>query len=350
MLTQLRLLNFRCYGNFRWKLPAQGGIIFGQNAEGKTSLLEAVCYLLRLQSPRTSRMGYLIKHDCSRFGVKGKLVGQTRRIHLADGKTSLQVDGMPRKDNQSYLKDSIPVVWLGNADLELVKGRADARRKYLDFLGIQWHPAYRSELSRYQRALMARNKLLKFKPQDSRQLDAYTVALVEHGSALTRLRTSLVNILKPYITQTAYAISGASEIVEVHYQASAPDQFAQLLRESLRQDIKSGQTHIGPHRDDLVIHINGAAAAQYASEGQQRGIAIAIKLAQSALLQEETGHTPIHLIDDVFGELDPGRRMALLNLLPKDSQNIITTTHLDWLEGKPPLPVYQLNEHILREI
>lgn len=347
MLTQLRLLDFRCYKRFRWELPSQGAIIFGNNAEGKTSLLEAVCLLLRLQSPRSSRLGYLARHECKEFGVRGELIEQTRRIYWTPDKTDLQVNGEPRKDHRSYLADSLPVVWLGNGDADLVTGRSEHRRKYIDFLGNQWHPSYRQEVYRYQRALLARNHLLKRRPGDTRQLEAYTAALIKHGTPIMALRNALIDILKPHIGQAYQAISGGREAMLIEYAPSVTSRIETVLAENLPNDMRYGQTQFGPHRDDLLITINGKPAAQYASEGQQRSIAIALKLAQSSLLREETGFSPVHLIDDVFGELDPARRASLLHALPPDSQNIITTTHLDWLKESPGLPVFHLRNHAL---
>lgn len=347
MLTQLRLIDFRCYGNFRWNLPSQGAIIHGRNAEGKTSLLEAICFLLRLQSPRSSRAGHLLRHDAPGFGIRGVLVEQTRRIFWTPEETDLQVNGERRRDQRSYLADSLPVVWLGNNDLDLVKGRAEFRRKYLDFLGSQWHPAYQQESWKYNRSLISRNHLLKHRPNDRRQLEAYTNALVQHGEKLIELRATLVDILKPHILQAYQAISGNRELMTLDYQPSVADGLRQAMERELALDIRSGQTRQGPHRDEISILIDGKAAGNYASEGQQRSIAIALKLAQSSLLREETGHSPLHLIDDIFGELDIPRRTALLEALPGDSQNIITTTHLDWLKGTPILPPFELHGHTL---
>lgn len=347
MLSQLRLLDFRCYAGFRWDLPSEGAIIHGSNAEGKTSLLEAVCFLLRLQSPRSPRAGHLVRHGREAFGIRGNLMEQTRRIYWTSAKTDLQVNGEHRRDQRSYLADSLPVVWLGNGDLDLIRGRSESRRKYLDFLGSQWHPAYRVEAHRYQRALLARNHLLKHRPGDRRQMAAYTETLTAHGGRLTALRATLVDILKPHIVQAYQAISKGAELMGIDYRPSVADDFGGALAANLSVDIRYGQTKLGPHRDDLDITVNGMPAAQFASEGQQRSLAIALKLAQSSLLREETGHSPLHLIDDVFGELDPARRLALLRALPADSQNLITTTHLDWLRESPGLPTFELKNHVL---
>ena len=174
MISRLKLMDFRCYGSFSWQIPQQGAIILGNNARGKTSLLEAVCFLLRLQSPRTARTGPLVSHGKQSFGIRGELPGQIRRILWAPDAPDLRVNGEPRKDQRSYLADSYPVVWMGNDDLSLVQAGADARRKYMDFLGSQWHPGYRLALFSYRRALKTRNYLLKHRHRDKLQLDAYT--------------------------------------------------------------------------------------------------------------------------------------------------------------------------------
>ncbi len=351
MLSGLKLINFRCYGSFSWDVPQQGAIILGDNARGKTTLLEAVCFLLRLQSPRAARPAPMLAHGQNSFGIRGTLPGQTRRILWSPGEADLRVNGTPRKDQRSYLIDSYPVVWLGNDDLSLVRAGADIRRRYMDFLGTQWHPGYRLALFSYRRALKTRNYLLKHKSTDRRQLDVYTQLCAKHGTELRLLRQRLIPLLHPHISAAYHRIGGAEELVNVDYHPAEDGELLSLLNAGIEKDIRYGQTRYGPHRDDLDIRLNGKEAAQFASEGQQRTIAIAMKLAQSTLLTEETGLTPIHLIDDVFGELDPSRRVAFLNALPEDAQSLITTTHLDWLHNSPsPLPVFRLEDGSLNEI
>ena len=351
MISRLKLMDFRCYGSFSWQIPQQGAIILGNNAQGKTSLLEAVCFLLRLQSPRTARPGPLAAHGKQAFGIRGELPGQARRILWTPDAPDLRVNGEPRKDQRSYLADSYPVVWMGNDDLSLVQAGADARRKYMDFLGSQWHPGYRLALFSYRRALKTRNYLLKHRHRDKLQLDAYTRQLALHGTELKSLRASLLTLLAPHITLAYRSIGGREEQVAVAYRASEEGDLYERLCAAVDRDIRYGQTQNGPHRDDLDITLNGRSAAQFASEGQQRTIAISMKLAQSSLLTEETGHTPIHLIDDVFGELDPTRRVAFLQSLPADAQSLITTTHLDWLHDTPcPLPSFRLEDSTLKPL
>lgn len=348
MLSQLRLVDFRCYRNFRWDIPPAGAIIVGNNAGGKTSILEAICFLLRLQSPRTSKPVHLVRHDAEHFGIKASILNQTRRIVWNGKDNDFRVDDQIRSDQRNYLADSFSVVWLGNTDLDLVRAGADARRKYLDFLGSQWHPVYRNELIRYNRALKSRNLLLKKNSPDRRQLHAYTQALAMHGERLVSIRRELVAILTPHAIQSFLSIGKSGESLTLDYAPSVEENLEQAFQSALPRDLRYGQTQTGPHRDELTLLIDGRPAAQFASEGQQRTIAIALKMAQSSLLREETGHSPIHLIDDVFGELDPARRTALLQALPADSQSIITTTHLDWMhESATTLPVFELAKRTL---
>jgi DNA replication and repair protein RecF len=207
----------------------------------------------------------------------------------------------------------------------------------LDFLGAQIDPAYRRSWSRYRRALRAKNLLLKeSRPRDAEIL-SYEDILVEHGSVLMEARARLIEELAPLAAEAQRAVSGKDEPLTLNYlPASGPD-----LRESMLQarerETRLRQAVVGPHRDELDLRIHGMPAADFASEGQQRTLALALKLAQGKLLERRGGKLPIYLMDDIFGELDPGRRNALMNHLPPLAQKWITTTHLDWMRETPQL-------------
>lgn len=341
MLVSLRLRNFRCYPALQWQVPAEGALLLGENAQGKTSLIEAVCVALSLHSPRTGRLNRLAHHGCGEFGISLDTDADTRRLVWAPRRLEMSVDGMPRRDYAEYLADAPPVVWLGNKDMALVAGAAEQRRDYLDYTGSQWHPEYRAHLLAYRRALKSRNLLLRHPRPQEGALRSYARVLAEHGEALLLLREQLVSLLAPHIAQHHERIAGArQETVQLRYERSCRLPLAEALEQSLETDRRTGVTSVGPHRDDVVLCVNGAPAAAYASEGQQRTLAIALILAQASLLHTETGQAPVLLIDDVFGELDPARRQALLATLPEESQTFITTTHLHWLGGAElPLPV-----------
>ncbi len=344
MLTTLRLRNFRCYPVLRWEAPPEGAILLGDNARGKTSLLEAICFALTLHSPRAARMEKLALHGTADFGISLDTELDTRRLVWEQRRLSMMVNGAPRHDYADYLVDAPPVTWLGNRDINLISGPAEERRHYLDFLGAQWHPAYREALHAYRKALKSRNALLR-NPRHSRAtLASYAAILARHGAVLVELRRKLIRLLLPHVAEQHLRMSGAQESVELEYSPNTLLPLEEAYAATIEADERAGHTTAGPHRDDVLLTIGGQTAADFASEGQQRTLATALQLAQSSLLQVETGRAPLLLIDDVFGELDPARRKALLASLPADAQVFITTTHLDWLHGEAsPLPVHNIS-------
>jgi len=332
-LSSLRLRDFRCYASLQCPLTSGITIFTGSNAQGKTSLLEAACVLLRLQSPRTSSPRELIRFGSPSFGIAGSTTHSELRHEAGPDGKSLLAGGQTVRRSADYLAASELVVWFSNSDRSLVTGTSDLRRRYLDFLGSQLFPDYLPTLRRCDAALRSRNFLLR---RDASppwpQIDAYSRILATEGARLTELRSSLMNALGPAASAAHTAVSLSSESLSLPWHpGSEPDYLAQLERlrpEELRRRI----TAAGPHRDDFTPTIDGRPADRFASEGQQRTVAIALRLAQASVLASLSHRHPILLIDDVFGELDPARRNALLNSLPTTSQKLITTTHLDWLD------------------
>ena len=330
-------MDFRCIASLDFEVPAEGAILTGDNAQGKTSILEALCVLVRLHSPRTHRMTAMARFGSKGFGIAGDPWGSERQVRYSREGLVLKVNEEIRPSQTRYLEDGGLVVWMGNEDLELVRGPGEGRRRYLDFLGAQLDPAYRRSWSRYRRALRAKNLLLKeSRPRDAEIL-SYEEILVEHGSVLMAARAKLIEELAPLAAEAQRAVSGKDEPLTLNYlPASGPD-----LRESMLQarerETRLRQAVVGPHRDELDLRIHGMPAADFASEGQQRTLALALKLAQGKLLERRGGKLPIYLMDDIFGELDPGRRNALMNHLPPLAQKWITTTHLDWMRETPQL-------------
>jgi DNA replication and repair protein RecF len=335
VLTSLRLLDFRCFESLAIEVPAAGALLVGDNAQGKTSVLEAICILVRLQSPRAKRMSTLNRMGASGFGVAGDPWGVERKLYHPPEGLRFRVDGAPRASQSAYLADGGLIVWMGNEDLELIRGGGESRRRFLDFLGFQLDPAYRRAWSRYRRALKAKNLLLKDgRPRDAEIL-SYEEILIDSGTMLMESRARMVESLSPLAATAQHQVSGRDEPLTLHYlPGSGPDLRAAILQ-ARERELRQRQSIIGPHRDDLGLRLHGMPAADFASEGQQRTIALALKLAQGTLLEQSTGRLPIYLIDDVFGELDPGRRNALMRHLPAAAQKWITTTHLDWLLDTP---------------
>jgi DNA replication and repair protein RecF len=335
-------MDFRCFPTLDIEAPESGAILLGENAQGKTSILEAICVLVRLQSPRTHRMGALARFDSPGFGIAGDPWGNERQVrHSRDG-LLLKVDGEDRASKNAYLEDGGLIVWMGNEDLDLIRGPGEGRRRYLDFIGAQIDSRYRHAWSRYKRALQSKNLLLKEgRPRDAEIL-SYEEIMVENGGILMETRARLLDEITPLAAEAQRVVSGRDEPLTLQYlPGSGPD-----LRESMLQarerETRMRQSVVGPHRDDVAMRLHGMPAAEFASEGQQRTLALALKLAQGGLLENRGGRTPIYLMDDIFGELDPQRRNALMGHLPGKAQKWITTTHLDWLKETPAV------EHIRR--
>ncbi|MBA3544678.1 MAG: DNA replication and repair protein RecF, partial [Chthoniobacterales bacterium] len=229
-----------------------------------------------------------------------------------------------------------------NHDLDLIRGPADIRRRYLDFVGTQMESRYRPALRAYERALRSRNALLKSARPRPRELAAYTEPLVQAGLALREMRAAIVSRLAPSAAASQRAISAEKEDLTLEYAPGCEEDFAAQLERNRTEEERLRLTTVGPHRDDLRLQVAGMAAAQFASEGQQRTTALALKLAQAKIFHDDPAAPPLLLIDDIFGELDATRRNALLLHLPNDSQKIVTATSLDWRRDVLEGPVLNL--------
>lgn len=330
MIETLRLVNFRCFEQVSLSLDQGGRILVGENAQGKTSLLEAVCLLLRLQSPRARQTRQLIREGAEEFGIAGEAWGRTLQVRGNRKGLVLRSEGEEVSVRREYLAESGLVVWMGNEDLDLVRGGGESRRRFLDFIATQVEGDYRYHWSRYRKALSARNRYLKSYSAREGVVLAYTKMLLEHGSEMIRLRKALCENLAPLAGGNQEVISGAREELGITYVDRSKGDLEAAFAEVEESETRRGVTLAGPHRDDVKLTIAGRSAKDFGSEGQQRTVALALKLAQGELLRKLGNRPPVYLIDDVFGELDPRRRNALMSLLPADAQKLITTTNLDW--------------------
>jgi DNA replication and repair protein RecF len=328
VIKEIRLRQFRCFPSLDFTPGPQRTCIVGRNAQGKTSILEAVCMLLRLQSPRTSTVTEMIAAGSPGFSLEG-WCADTHLVcrHTPEGRT-IYLDSKPQQKTQDYLATA-RITWFANSDLELVKGSGTVRRRYLDFLGVQCIPHYRKSLRDYERALRSRNALLK-EGRPRREIDAFDPLLVASGEILLAARESLVRDLAPLAQAACAEISGAAEQLVIAHRPGCTPPFAESLAASRSSEERLRQTVCGPHRDELEITLNGLKASAFASEGQQRTIALALKIAQARHLEALHAQPPVLLLDDIFGELDPVRRNRLLAALPQRAQTLITTTSLDW--------------------
>ena len=350
MLTSLRLRNFRCFEGVSIDIGPGFNFFLGANGEGKTTILEAACVLLRLQSQRSSLLAVVIQIGKKFFQVSGKFEEHELEFRYSTLRRRVKFDEIEQRTLGEYLRIG-RVVSLANADVELVHGGSEARRRYLDFLGAQIDGTYRPALRAYERALRARNALLKSPVPRAREVVAYNVPLIEHGRVLLRLRIELAKMLAPLATQAYQRISAGREKFELRFFPGASDDFGGDLERSHSESIRLRQTIVGPHRDDLELLVDNLPAAQFASEGQQRTIALAMKIAQAeALKKSSEGKAPLLLIDDIFGELDPERRNALLDNLPADSQKLVTATAMPWRDGIAAETIYEMRDRRLSRV
>lgn len=345
MLTGLKLRDFRCFPALEFAAAPGAQFIVGANAQGKTSILEAAAVLLRLASPRSGALAPLTRFGAASFSVQGRFGPAEMRFRWSPEGRRLVLDGQSQTGPGEYLRVA-RVVYFGNSDVELVRGPGEGRRRFLDFVGAQIEPLYRSNLRAYEKALRSRNRLLKAAPVRRRQVEAYDAPLLDAGGLLTDLRRTLIAELAPWARRAQEAIrghAGEGEQLSLEYQPGGGADFASALAASREDESRLRQTVVGPHRDDLLLRLGGWMAGAFGSEGQQRTLALALKLAQAGLIESVSRTPPLLLLDDIFGELDPLRRNALLTALPAHAQWLVTTTHLDWLDAAPPGPVWNLH-------
>lgn len=330
MLGRITLKDFRCFAQLTTEFAPGLNLIVGTNAQGKTSLLEAVCVLLRLQSPRVATLATAVQHGREGFALDGRWGDRHLQFHLGGQRRKLVLDGVEQPTGQTYLEQA-RVAWFSGHDAAMVRGTSENRRRFLDFVGAQIDPTYRRQWRDYTLALRSRNALLKRPAPNWREIAAFDGPLAAAGEALTALRAALVERLAPAAAAAHAAVAGPGETLALTYRsATPPGPLGPALAAARGNDARLRVTTVGPHRDDVGLALDGRAAT-VASEGQQRTVAVALRLAQVAVLAAAAGTPPLLLIDDVFGELDVGRRNALIAALPAGAQKLVSTTHLDWL-------------------
>jgi DNA replication and repair protein RecF len=338
-LAHLRLRDFRNYTRLDADFVPGFHLLLGDNAQGKTNILEAVYLMATLRSFRGVGGTQMIRHGQKGYFVGGNVVGQGEhevKIYWSASERKLALDGQPVKKLTDYLGVLRTVVFC-TEDLQLVKGAARARRRFLDLLLAQTQPGYLPLLQRYMRAVRARNALLKHSRPggtDEATLDSFSHELVELGNEIIRARRELAPKFSPLARLAYRRISNDAEELRIEYQPSVKKDFAVELAQSRGRERTYRSTLVGPHRDDLQLLLNEKSAAQFGSEGQKRTLAMALKMAQAEYLTGIHGSAPVLLIDDVMGELDVKRRSGFLPLLEQarktSGQVFMTATEENW--------------------
>lgn len=330
-LSRLWLTDFRSYPSAEVELPAGLTAVLGPNGHGKSNLLEAVGYLTMLRSFRGAGGDVMVRVGADSAFVRGELSVQDRP-HLVEvelsrtGRNRVLVDRQRLTRHRDLASIARCTVFAPD-DLELVKGGPAQRRGFLDDLLVALHPRHEVIRSDWERSLKQRNALLKQihgRPDASAllTLDVWDQKLAAAGDELVRIRSELSGRITPAVTAAYRDVAGEELEVGLRYVSPwcRPEDrdrnMAEVLAASRREDLRRGVTSYGPHRDDLHLELRGLPARSHASQGEQRSLALALRLASHRVLADVDGGPPLLLLDDVFSELDAARSAALLRALP----------------------------------
>lgn len=335
-LAHLRLRDFRNYARLDADFSPGFHLFLGDNAQGKTNILEAIYLMATLRSFRGVGSAQMVRHGAKGYFVGGNVVGQGEseiKMYWSLRERNLSLNAQPVKKLADYFGALRTVVFC-TEDLQLVKGTARARRRFLDLLLAQTQPNYLPLLQRYMHCVRARNALLKQRTTDEAALESFSTELIKLGNEIIRARRELVPKFSPLARLAYRRISNDAEELRIEYQPSVKNDFAVELASSRARERTFRATLVGPHRDDVQLLQNEKSAAQFGSEGQKRTLVIALKMAQAEFLAGIHGSPPILLIDDVMGELDVKRRSGLLPLLEQarksSGQVFMTCTDENW--------------------
>jgi DNA replication and repair protein RecF len=337
-LQHVWLNDFRSYPSLDVELPAGLTALLGRNGQGKSNVLEAVAYLATLESFRGAPADALVRRGASSAVVRGQvLVDGREQLIEAEinpaGRNRVQVNRQ-RLQRTRDLVEALRVTVFAPDDLELLKGGPAVRRSYLDKALVLERPAVDSVRSDFEKALRQRNALLKqckgrLDEAAGLTLDVWDLKLAQAGEELTRLRRDLADRLSPVTTRAYRDVAGETSEVRLVYVSEWHERgLAAALVDSRADDVRRGTTLVGPHRDDLMVLLNDMPSRTHASQGEQRSLALGLRLGVHRLVTSRMGVPPVLLLDDVFSELDPERSVALLAALPQGQTLLSSATEL----------------------
>lgn len=347
-LEEIQLFSFRNYRDEALSFSPGINVFVGNNAQGKTNLLESVHVLSTSRSHRAYSDRDLILWGQEAFSVVGAVNtrGIRHRIRIRYDKDTgkeVEIDGK-RVHRSSKLTPILAVVVFSPEDLQIVKGSPGLRRKFLDSELIQVSPAYRHAYREYNKALQQRNAILRRSSIEHRKLDSgltvWDEQIAGYGSKLIMLRSEAVEELRILSADTYGAVSGGEEELALSYAPSIPirddpsegsvkDAFLSALTDTHEESLRRGSTVVGPHRDDLTISVEDQDIRAFGSQGQQRTAILAMKMAMLQFVERCIDDVPVLLLDDVMSELDEKRRKYLLSVVSDRIQTFITTTSPD---------------------
>lgn len=332
-ITGFELNNFRNCVSVKSELNTEKTLIIGKNGQGKTNILEALYFLSTLKSPRTSNIKEFVNFNSNEFSIKSTIFKHNAESvvevkYETGGKKNLLVNGV--KTNTREFRGFLKSVLFSSGDLMLLRGAPLDRRSWLDRAIIQIYPAYDERLSKYERIRLQKNRLLKDEYINTDLLGIYNEQLAVCGANIVHIRKKYLNEISQ-IAAGKHKLISDTENLTIKYDFEGDNVEAILanlkteLEDRRNEEIARKQCCVGPHRDDVFFYINGNDAAKYASQGQQRTLILALKLAELDMLKEKTGEPPVLLLDDVLAELDDLRQNFLLKSIQDGIQTILTS-------------------------
>lgn len=345
IIEEIKLLNFRNYEALQLQLHPLLNIFVGENAQGKTNIIEAIYMCALGKSFRNSKDSEIIKFNKQQAYIKINLQKINRKTDIEikldkEQRKKIKINGL-HLEKSGELLSNLNVVTFTPDDLKIIKGSPIERRKFIDNEISQIMPRYYYNLLQYNRILMQRNKLIKNHRGKAVDLEVWNEQLVNIGTWIISQRIKFIKRISILARLIHRKITDEAESLEILYScsftlngkeegANIKDIFHKRLIERADEEKRRGTTLVGPHRDDLLIKVNGMDVKNYGSQGQQRTSVLSLKLAELELIKGEVGEYPVLLLDDVMSELDVKRQYYLLNNL-KNIQTFITTTQIEQL-------------------
>lgn len=336
IIKSIELSNFRNYEHLDISFDEGTTILYGDNAQGKTNILEAAYVSGTTKSHKGSRDKEMIRFDETESHIKTIVQKNDRDyqidIHLKKNKAKgIAINKVPIK-KAADLFGILNIIFFSPEDLNIIKNGPAERRRFIDAELCQLDKIYLSDLTNYNKALNQRNKLLKdlyYHPNLKETLPVWDMQLIRYGRKIIERRRRFIQELNEIVSDIHQKISGGKEEMILNYEPDIEDIFFEdeLIRAKER-DLKYAQTSVGPHRDDLKITVNSIDVRKYGSQGQQRSCALSLKLSEIKLVEQTIHDQPILLLDDVLSELDQNRQNYLLQAID-ETQTIITCTGLD---------------------
>ncbi len=335
-VNSLEVGNFRNYDFARIEFHDKTNILYGDNAQGKTNLLESVFVCGTTKSHKGSKDRELIRlgeeEAHIRLHLTKKNINHRIDMHLKKNKgKGIAIDGIPIR-RSSELLGLMNIIFFSPEDLKIIKNGPSERRRFINMELCQLDSMYLHDLGEYNKALMQRNKLLKqiyYKPSLLDTLDVWDMNLLNYGYRIIKRREEFIKEISEIVTRVNEKLTGNKEHIQILYEPDVKiDFFENALKKSRERDLKTCSTNVGPHRDDICFMNGEIDIRKYGSQGQQRTCALSLKLAEIELVKVIVGDSPILLLDDVLSELDRSRQNYLLDSI-YDIQTIITCTGIE---------------------